>query len=134
LSWAFTPRRIGAAAQRRWRACISDIERADIIVANMLFLEDHVNAVLPALKARAETCDAIVGSMSAPEIVRLTRLGGLEMAGPQSGLMATLKKLRGGSAKTRPRRAANRKWRCCAACRKSCASFRARPRICALTS
>lgn len=81
------------------RACISDIERADIIVANMLFLEDHVNAVLPALKARAETCDAIVGSMSAPEIVRLTRLGGLEMAGPQSGLMATLKKLRGGSAK-----------------------------------
>ena len=87
------------ASEEELARCHADIARADIIVANMLFLEDQVQAVLPALKARAQTCDAIVGSMSAPEIVRLTRLGGLEMGGPQSGLMAALKKLRGGSAK-----------------------------------
>ena len=87
------------ASEEELARCHADIARADIIVANMLFLEDQVQAVLPALKARAETCDAIVGSMSAPEIVRLTRLGGLKMDGPQTGLMAALKKLRGGSAK-----------------------------------
>jgi len=75
--------------------CLADIERGDIIVANMLFMEDHVRAVLPALRARAESCDAIVGAMSAAEVIRLTRLGGLRMDGEQTGLMAVLKRLRG---------------------------------------
>lgn len=79
--------------------CRADIARGDIIVANMLFMDDHIQPVLPALKARAAQCDAFVGSMSGPEIVRLTRMGGLDMGQPQSGLMAAIKKLRGGSGK-----------------------------------
>jgi len=79
--------------------CKADIARGDVIVANMLFLEDHIQAVLPALQERAPHCDAIVGSMSGPEIVRLTRLGGLDMSAPQGGLMKALKKLRGGAGK-----------------------------------
>ncbi|MEO1191969.1 MAG: DUF3479 domain-containing protein, partial [Pseudomonadota bacterium] len=75
--------------------CLDDIGSADIILVTMLFLEEQMQAVLPALKARAEDCKAIVGCMSAPEIVRLTRLGGLKMDGSQSGLMAMLKRLRG---------------------------------------
>ncbi len=86
-----------AASPDSLARCLDDIARGDIIAANMLFLEDHIQAVLPALEARAPECDAIVGSMSAPEVVRLTRLGGLDMSAPQSGLMMALKKLRGGS-------------------------------------
>ncbi|WBQ09841.1 magnesium chelatase subunit H [Hyphomonadaceae bacterium ML37] len=86
-----------AASPDSLARCLNDIARGDIIAANMLFLEDHIQAVLPALKARAPECDAMVGSMSAPEVVRLTRLGGLDMSAPQSGLMMALKKLRGGS-------------------------------------
>ncbi|MDX2276563.1 MAG: magnesium chelatase subunit H [Hyphomonadaceae bacterium] len=76
-------------------ACIADIGRADIIIASMLFMEDQIQAVLPALEARRESCDAMVCVMSASEIVRLTKLGPFRMDGSQSGPMAWLKKLRG---------------------------------------
>jgi magnesium chelatase subunit H len=72
-----------------------EIGRADIVIATMLFLEDHVRAVLPALLARREQCDAMVGLMSAGEIVKLTRLGGYSMDKPAKGPLALLKKLRG---------------------------------------
>lgn len=75
----------------------ADIAQADIIVATMLFLEDHVRAVHDALAARREDCDAMVGIMSAADIVRLTRLGNYRMDKPASGPMALLKKLRGSS-------------------------------------
>ena len=75
--------------------CIADIGRGDIILASMLFMEDHVRAVLPALEARRDHCDAIVGIMCAPEVVKLTRLGGLKMDGSDKGPIAMLKRLRG---------------------------------------
>lgn len=87
------------ASEERLARCRADIASGDIIITNMMFLEDHIQAVLPALTERAPHCDAIVGSMSGPEIVRLTRLGGLDMSAPQGGLMKALKKLRGGSGK-----------------------------------
>jgi len=74
---------------------IADIGRADIVIATMLFMEDHINAVLPALQARRDACDAMIGLMSGSEIVRLTRMGGYSMSKPATGLMAALKKLRG---------------------------------------
>jgi magnesium chelatase subunit H len=77
--------------------CREDIARGDIIVATMLFLEDHIRAVLPALAARREQCDAMLGLMSGSEIVRLTRLGGYRMDVPAKGPLALLKKLRGSS-------------------------------------
>jgi len=79
--------------------CRADVARGDIIAANMLFMEEHFQAIMPALQDRAPHCDALVASMSAPEIVRLTRLGGLDMSAPQGGLMKALKKLRGGAGK-----------------------------------
>jgi magnesium chelatase subunit H len=75
----------------------ADIAKADIIIATMLFLEDHVRAVHPAMLARREECDAIVGIMSAADIVKLTRLGKYSMDKPAKGPMALLKKLRGSS-------------------------------------
>ncbi len=75
----------------------ADIARADIIIATMLFLEDHVRAIHPALMARREQCDAIVGIMSAGDIVKLTRLGNYSMDKPAKGPLALLKKLRGSS-------------------------------------
>ncbi len=71
------------------------IAEADIVIATMLFLDDHVRAILPALEERRETCDAMLGLMSAGEIVKLTRLGGYRMDAPAKGPLALLKKLRG---------------------------------------
>ncbi len=80
--------------------CRADIGRADVIVAAMLFMEDHVRAVLPALEARREHCDAIIGVLSAGEIIRLTRLGSLRMDGSDKGPLALLKRLRGSRTKS----------------------------------
>ncbi len=75
--------------------CHDDIASGDIIIATMLFLEDHIKAVMPALTARRESCDAMLGIMSASDVVKLTRLGDYRMDKPASGPMALLKKLRG---------------------------------------
>ena len=75
--------------------CIDDIGSADIIVVTMLFMEDHFNPVLDALRARRDQCDALVCAMSAAEVMRLTRIGRFTMDGQASGPMALLKRLRG---------------------------------------
>jgi magnesium chelatase subunit H len=80
--------------------CQADIARGDIIVSTMLFMEDHVQSVLPALKARRDHCDAMIGVMSAGEIIRLTKLGPFRMDGADKGPLALLKRLRGSKAKS----------------------------------
>jgi magnesium chelatase subunit H len=75
--------------------CRRDIARGDVIVATMLFLEDHIRAILPSLEARRESCDAMLGLMSGAEVVKLTRIGGYRMDKPATGAMALIKKLRG---------------------------------------
>ncbi|KPF58409.1 magnesium chelatase [alpha proteobacterium AAP81b] len=75
----------------------ADIARADIILVSMLFLEDHIRAIRPALEARREQCDALVAIMSAKEIVQLTRMGDYRMDAPPKGPLGWLKKLRGSS-------------------------------------
>lgn len=84
-------------APHRLEAARADIARGDIILATMLFLEEHIRAVLPALEARRDQCDAMLGLMSGAEIVRLTRLGQYRMDAAPSGPLALLKKLRGSS-------------------------------------
>jgi magnesium chelatase subunit H len=79
----------------RLQHVIDDIGRADIIIATMLFLDDHIRAIRPAIEARREDCDAMLGLMSGAEIVKLTRLGGYRMDKPATGAMALLKRLRG---------------------------------------
>ena len=76
-------------------ACHGDIATADIIIVGMLFLEDHIKLVQEQLAARRDTCDALVCCLSAPEVMRLTRIGRLSMAGEAKGLMGLLKRLRG---------------------------------------
>ena len=73
----------------------ADIARADIVVAGMLFLEDHFLPILDDLRRRREQCDAMICIVSAAEVVKLTRLGQFDMDKPASGPMAFLKKLRG---------------------------------------
>jgi magnesium chelatase subunit H len=75
--------------------CCDEIARADIIVATMLFMEDHFQPLLAALQQRREHCDAMICAMSAAEVVRLTRMGRFSMDGKQSGPLALLKRLRG---------------------------------------
>ena len=76
-------------------ACHADIATGDLVVATMLFLEDHVRAVQPQLLARRMDCDAMLCCMSAPDITKLTRLGRFDMAQEAGGALAMLKRLRG---------------------------------------
>ncbi|SIT87986.1 cobaltochelatase CobN subunit [Yoonia rosea] len=76
------------------------VAQGDIIIANLLFLEEHVKAILPAMQARRAHCDAMLGVIADSEIVKLTRMGDLDMSKPASGAMALLKKLRGSSKPT----------------------------------
>ncbi len=77
-------------------ACRQSILSSDIIVVTMLFMEEHAETVMPAMLARRDHCDAILGCMSAPQIVKLTRVGRLNMDGAKRGAFDFLKKLRGG--------------------------------------
>ncbi len=74
-----------------------DIAHGDIVIANLLFLEEHVQAILPALEARRDHCDAMIGLIADGAIVRLTRMGGLDMSKPATGIAKFLKKMRGSS-------------------------------------
>ena len=85
--WAEAPEALDAAKVQ--------IETADIVIANLLFLEEHVQAVLPSLERARATADAFVGMVADPAVVKLTRMGDLDMSKPASGAMALLKKLRG---------------------------------------
>ncbi|MEM6638309.1 MAG: magnesium chelatase subunit H [Pseudomonadota bacterium] len=87
--WAHDP----AGVER----CVADIGRADMVIACMLFLDDHIRAVLPALKARRDHCDAMVCFMSDGDVMKLTRVGQFSMSEKAKGPLALLKKLRGSS-------------------------------------
>jgi magnesium chelatase subunit H len=82
--------------------CNADIARGDIVIATMLFLDDHVRAVMPALVARRNDCDAMICCMSAAEVVKLTRVGKFDMSGEALGAISWLKKLRGNRKGTSP--------------------------------
>ncbi len=73
----------------------SDIASGHIIVVTMMFMDEHIQMVLPDLQARRDACDAMVCCMSAPEVVRLTRMGKLRMGEKGGGALAFLKRLRG---------------------------------------
>ena len=83
-------------------AARADVARGDIIVTSMIFLEDQIRAIKPALEARREACDAMVNLMSASEIVKLTRMGDYRMDAPPKGPLGWLKKLRGSSKEGAP--------------------------------
>jgi magnesium chelatase subunit H len=87
--WGESPAALTAAKQA--------IETGDIIISNLLFLEEHINAILPTLEARRDHCDAMIGVIADAQIVRLTRMGTLDMSKPASGAMKLIKKLRGTS-------------------------------------
>ena len=84
-----------SAAER----CRQDIAQADIVIANMVFLEDHVKALEPWLQEARSRADAVVGCMAAGEIVRMTKLGALDMSQPSGGLVGLIKRLRGAKGK-----------------------------------
>lgn len=87
--WGESPDRLADA--------IAAVETADIVVTALLFLEEHVTRILPALEARRGACDAMVGMVSDAAIVKVTKMGTLDMGAPSSGTMGFLKRLRGSS-------------------------------------
>ena len=76
------------------------IAKGDIVLVTMLFLEAHIEAVRGALEARRDGCEAMICCMSAPEIMRLTRMGRFRMDTEATGALALLKRMRGGGDKT----------------------------------
>ncbi len=76
------------------KSCLDDIASGDIVLTTMLFIEEHIQAVLPALTERRNNCDAMIACMSAAEVVRVTRIGGFNMDGSDKGVMSLLKRLK----------------------------------------
>ncbi|MCB1519038.1 MAG: magnesium chelatase subunit H [Hyphomicrobiaceae bacterium] len=74
--------------------CKADVATGDIIITTMMFVDEHMRAILPSLEARREACDAMICCMSAGEIMRQTRLGDFRMDGSQKGALAFLKRLK----------------------------------------
>ncbi|MEM5471733.1 magnesium chelatase subunit H [Hoeflea sp. AS60] len=83
------------------QACKDDIAQGNIIVASMLFIEEHVKAIGPDLAARRDHCDAMMCCMSTGEIMKNTSMGRFKMDGEQKGPLALLKKLRGDRSKNK---------------------------------
>ena len=80
----------------RAKAACAAIAQADIVVAHMLFMEEHFLPVIDALAARRDACAAMVGCLSAGPVVELTRMGRFRAgAGESRGPMAWLKRLKG---------------------------------------
>ncbi|MEM6483077.1 MAG: cobaltochelatase subunit CobN, partial [Pseudomonadota bacterium] len=78
-------------------AARADVARGDIVVTNLLFLEEQIEAIRPDLESRRDACDAMVGLIADAKIVKLTRMGTLDMSAPESATRRLLKKLRGSS-------------------------------------
>jgi len=102
LAADFPGLRVDVFASAEWEndpsameAAVEAVGKADILIGNLVFLEDQLNAIVPAMRARRDHCDAFVGVIADPSIVELTRMGDLDMSKPASGPMAMLKKLRG---------------------------------------
>ncbi|MEM8851181.1 MAG: DUF3479 domain-containing protein, partial [Pseudomonadota bacterium] len=86
-SWAETPEALEIARQA--------VAQADIVICGLLFIDEHIQAILLNLLDRRDNCDAMVGMVSDPAIVKLTKMGELDMAKPSSAAMQLMKKLRG---------------------------------------
>jgi magnesium chelatase subunit H len=84
-----------AAKPALLKSCLDDLASANVVIANMLFMEEHVNAVLPTLQAKRDGYNALAVFMSAGEAIKLTRVGKFDMGAKQSSFMSLLKKLKG---------------------------------------
>lgn len=85
--WSENPAKLAAAK--------AAVLNANIVVANLLFIDEHLQMIVPEMQAVRDTLDAFVGMVADPQVVRLTKMGDLDMTKPASGPMALLKKLRG---------------------------------------
>lgn len=85
-TWAENPAELEAAR--------TAVRQADMIVANLLFIEEHINFILPDIIARRDECDAVVGVIADTQITNLTKMGDLDMSKPSSAAMKLLKKLK----------------------------------------
>ncbi len=79
-------------ALARARAAVAE---ADIVVACMLFVDEHVQQIKGALTEARERGAQVLCCLSAAEAVKLTRLGKLDMSQPATGIVGLMKRLRG---------------------------------------
>jgi len=66
---------VHAAAEWSENPAALDAARAavltgDIIIANLLFIEEHVQAILPVMRERRDHCDAMLGVVADTQLVR----------------------------------------------------------------
>ncbi len=86
VEWAEHPQALADA-----KAAVAS---ADIIVCCMMFIDEQVQAILPALLERRDHCRAMLCCVSTEELVKLTRMGQLDMTKEKKGPLALLKKLK----------------------------------------
>ncbi|MDX2260445.1 MAG: magnesium chelatase subunit H [Gemmatimonadales bacterium] len=57
------------------------VTASDLVVVTQLFVDDQIQAILPALTARAARNATTIAVMSSPEVMRTTRMGSFSMGG-----------------------------------------------------
>lgn len=67
-----------ADALERARVAVASSE---VVVVTQLFVDDQIQAILPALNARAARNATTIAVMSSPEVMRTTRMGSFSMGG-----------------------------------------------------
>jgi magnesium chelatase subunit H len=81
--------------------CKADIATGDIIAVTQCFQDEQVTAIRDALLARRAHCDSMLVAVSAPELVRCTRMGKFDLGGAEEkkaspwSPLGILKRLRG---------------------------------------
>jgi len=70
------------------------VAQANIVVVNLLFIEDQVEAIYADLVARRPHLDALIGVVADEKLVNLTKMGDLDLSIPASGALKYLKKLK----------------------------------------
>ena len=84
--------------------CRADIATGDIIAVTQCFQDEQVTAIRDALLARRDHCDSMLVAVSAPELVRCTKMGRFDLGGAEEKTpkpwspLGILKKLRGSRA------------------------------------
>jgi magnesium chelatase subunit H len=99
ISIASCTRRRNGRQSEALEACKDDIATGDIILATMLFMDDQIRAILPALEARRDALRCHDRHDVGWRCRQADRVGQFDMSAKQNGAMALLKRLRGSSKK-----------------------------------
>ena len=62
------------ASDEALKKCLQDLDRADLVIVTMLFMEDHYLPVIDALTAKRHHCDCLLYTSPSPRGLSTSRM------------------------------------------------------------